>query len=240
QFARGQPKPKEDETPEQARNREEAEGREAVMTFILGLVAEPVPSKYLYDPPTDRLAEVRGRQVLEKYNCTGCHQVRSGVYEVIQNDTDTEAGKAFTGRLEDAYNRALNSNVSASDHVFPEHNAWTGLPSPYPDRLILYGLPSPPPADIEHYVRLTQALRFTKTVSKDQPREVRNIPAGEFVDLTGKEIISQSEPYGGKFANLIVSSKYLTQLDSQSYPSLQNGESPESRKALPPPLLREG
>src|SRR5207302_8307111 len=49
-----------------------------------------------------------------------------------------------------------------------------------------------------------------------------------------------SEPYGGKFANLIVSSKYLTQLDSQGYPTFPNGESPASRKALPPPLLREG
>jgi mono/diheme cytochrome c family protein len=241
QFARGHIKPKEDETPEQAKNREEAEAREAVMTFILGLVAEPVPSKYLYSPSGDRLAEVKGRQVLEKFNCIGCHQVRSGVYEVIPNEADTEASRAFGERLDAAYGRAMNSNLTASDHVFPEHNAWTGLPSPHPDRLMLYGLPSPSPSpDIDHYVRLTQAFRFTKTVNKDQPKDVRNIPAGEYVDLVEKEIIARSEPYGGDFANLIVRSRYLTQLDSQSYPTLPNGESPESRKALPPPLLREG
>jgi mono/diheme cytochrome c family protein len=240
QFAAAPITPKEGETPEQAKNREEAEGREAVMTFILGLVAEQVPSKYLYAPAGDRLAEVKGRKVLEKFNCIGCHQVRSGVYEVIQNDADTQAARDFSSRLEDAYGRAMNSNITATDHVFPEHNAWTGLPSPHPDRLIVYGLPSPPPQqEIDYYIRLTQALRFTRS-EKDQPKEVRNIPAGEYVDLSKKEIVSDSEPYGGEFANLMVRSKYLTQLDSQSYPSLPNGESPESRKALPPPLLREG
>src|SRR5207237_468958 len=65
QFARGHIKPHPDESMDQAKLREEAEAREAVMTFILGLVAEPVPSKYLNDPAPDRLAEVKGRQVLE-------------------------------------------------------------------------------------------------------------------------------------------------------------------------------
>src|SRR5207249_409201 len=60
---------------------EEARAREAVMTFILGLTAEPIPLKYISAPKADRQAEVRGRQVLEKYNCAGCHQLRPGVYE---------------------------------------------------------------------------------------------------------------------------------------------------------------
>src|SRR5262249_29701727 len=56
QFARGDITRRSDESEEQAKLREEAEGREAVMTFILGLVAEPTPAKYLNDPPPDRLA----------------------------------------------------------------------------------------------------------------------------------------------------------------------------------------
>src|SRR6202011_1044740 len=47
-FARGEVKPLPGESQEQAELREEAEAREAVMTFILGLVAEPVPLKYVY------------------------------------------------------------------------------------------------------------------------------------------------------------------------------------------------
>jgi len=79
-FHHGHAKPKGDESQEEADEREEAEAREAVMTFILGLVAEPVPSQYLNDPPPDRAAEVKGRQVLEKYNCAGCHQIAPGTY----------------------------------------------------------------------------------------------------------------------------------------------------------------
>ena len=59
--------------------KEEAEAREAVATFILGLIAEQVPVKSINQPKGDRLAEVKGRQILDKYNCAGCHLIRPGV-----------------------------------------------------------------------------------------------------------------------------------------------------------------
>src|SRR5207248_7020682 len=117
----------EGETIEQARAREEAEAREAVMTFILGLVAEPVPAKYLNDPTPDRLAEIKGRQVLDKFNCAGCHQVRAGVYEIIRNDEDMPVcyeppadqyltpSQKLPQRLDDAPRYAARSNLSISD-----------------------------------------------------------------------------------------------------------------------------
>ena len=43
------------------------------MTFILGMVGDPIPLKYIANPRPDRAAEVKGRQVLEKFNCGGCH-----------------------------------------------------------------------------------------------------------------------------------------------------------------------
>jgi mono/diheme cytochrome c family protein len=240
QFARGRIKPLEGETMEQAKAREEAEAREAVMTFVLGLVAEPVPASYMNAPPPDRLAEVKGRKVLEKYNCIGCHQVRPGVYEIIRTDEDSEASRDLASRLDERYKQAMNSTQGKGDHPFPEHNAWTGLPSPLADRLLAYGLPSPPPSsDIDHYVRLTQALRYSKG-GKDQPKEVNNIPAAEFVDLKGKDLIAHSTPFGGEFADLMVRSRYLTQIDPQNFATQANGESPASRSAWPPPLLREG
>src|SRR5207248_6590643 len=70
-----------DETPEQFEARalkEEAEGREAVMTFVLGLLAESIPAKYVNNPSGDKLAQVKGRQVLDKFNCAGCHILRPG------------------------------------------------------------------------------------------------------------------------------------------------------------------
>jgi len=233
-FARGHIKPLEGETQEQAEVREEAEALEAVMTFILGLVAEPVPTKYLNSPNIDRMAEVKGRQVLDKYNCGGCHQIRSGLYEL-------NPSSVLTGKLEEAYTRSTNGASYKSDYrtrMFLEHNAWTGLPSPNPDRLMLYGIPAPSPPDIEpgqEFARLSQALRFT-----DSSKQVHDIPAGEIVDFTNKELIARAEPFGGRFANLIVHAKHLTTRDSQKFQTAANGESPDSRAALPPPLLREG
>ena len=46
---------------------------EAVMTFVLGLVADPPIDKYVYHPPPRQRAIVEGHKVLEKFNCAGCH-----------------------------------------------------------------------------------------------------------------------------------------------------------------------
>jgi mono/diheme cytochrome c family protein len=235
-FARGHGKPKEGESQEQFEAREEAEAREAVMTFVLGLVAEPVPAKYLYDPSPDKLAEIKGRQVLEKYNCIGCHQVRPAVYELAKTP-------ALIKKLEELHDNAINSQAYKGDYHtrdFLEHNAWTGVASPLPDRLVLYGLPAPlqdlAPGNI--YVRLTQALQF-----KDSAQKQRDIPAGESIELAKVDVIpspSPSETFGGDFTNLIVRSKYLDQADPLKYHTDANGENADARAALPPPLLREG
>ena len=63
------------------KDKEEADNREAVMTFVLGLVAEPIALQYVNQPTGDRLAEIKGRQVLDKFNCAGCHVLRPGVYD---------------------------------------------------------------------------------------------------------------------------------------------------------------
>lgn len=49
---------------------------EAVMTFVLGLVSDPPPEQYVYNPPPRQKALVEGREVLEKFNCAGCHVLR--------------------------------------------------------------------------------------------------------------------------------------------------------------------
>jgi hypothetical protein len=47
--------------------------REAVITFVLGLVADPPSEKYIYQPTESRKAILDGERVLKKYNCAGCH-----------------------------------------------------------------------------------------------------------------------------------------------------------------------
>jgi len=47
--------------------------REAVITFVLGLVADPPNAQYIFQPDARAEALVKGRQVVEKFNCGGCH-----------------------------------------------------------------------------------------------------------------------------------------------------------------------
>jgi cytochrome c551/c552 len=49
--------------------------RESVITFVLGLVAEPPPYEFVYHPDERKQAFIAGRRALEKYNCTGCHML---------------------------------------------------------------------------------------------------------------------------------------------------------------------
>jgi mono/diheme cytochrome c family protein len=218
-FARGPVQPLEGESAEQAETRAEAEAREAVMTFVLGLVAEPIPLKYVYAPNSDRLAEAKGLHVLEKFNCAGCHQLKAGVY-------DFKANADVIEKLTETYNSAKAR--FPSEHRFLDHNAWVGPPQPTPDRVSMQGMPTTSAEEGQLVVRLTRALHFNVNAN-----EAGDIPAADFVILPEAALIGSGAPYGGVLANLLPN--YL--IDKKA-PNVT--DDPTARSALPPPLLREG
>jgi cbb3-type cytochrome oxidase cytochrome c subunit len=221
-FSRVEPQPNESKEAYEARSEKaEADAREEVMTFILGLVAEPVPTKYVNTPTAERLAEVRGRKVLDKYNCYGCHQVRPGVYEFKKNS------QPVLESLEAAYENA-QKNTMPADHAFP-HNAWLGQPQTRPDRYVAFGFPDASASDAKTVgVQLWEAVRFVNST-----KQTVDIPAFTVVGLPKQDMLSTAEPYGGTFADLLV--PYLVKRDPQAFK-----EAKYARAALPPPLLREG
>jgi hypothetical protein len=56
--------------------------REAVMTFVLGLVAEPPAPQYVHQPAPREQARLDGLVVAEQYNCGGCHQLRMDRWDI--------------------------------------------------------------------------------------------------------------------------------------------------------------
>src|SRR5262249_39648228 len=62
-----------------------AEEREAVITFVIGLVADPPQPKYIFRAKDRNAALVAGRAVLEKYNCGGCHILGLEKWQVSYN-----------------------------------------------------------------------------------------------------------------------------------------------------------
>jgi cytochrome c2 len=219
------------------RDKEEAEAREAVMTFILGLVAEPVPAEYLNRPNPDRLAEARGRKLVEQFNCVGCHEVRPGLYEF-----STKAPKALE-RLEKSYQAAVGNFAadfgSGQDplHAFLTDNAWKGAAPPWPDRLQAQGI-NFRKAEVEDgegeepIIRLTEAVHFVNRDGKP-----RDLPADSTARLPN-EFITVTAPLGGAFTHLLI--PYLNKKDSLLFKLDSAGDSDNARSVLPPQLFREG
>jgi len=54
---------------------------EQAMTFVLGLVAEPPAEQFVYKPDARQAAILKGREVLQKYNCGGCHMLGMETWE---------------------------------------------------------------------------------------------------------------------------------------------------------------
>jgi cytochrome c551/c552 len=58
------------------------EQREAVMTFVLGLVAEPPAPQFVHTPSPREQARLDGLVVAEQYNCGGCHALEMDRWDV--------------------------------------------------------------------------------------------------------------------------------------------------------------
>lgn len=241
--------------------REEAEAREAVMNFVLGLIAEPIPTKFVNNPTGDRGAEVKGRAVLEKFNCAGCHIVRPGSVDFkltrdkIWKEEEKDGQKikvahtfknAVLDSLEKQYTDFKERDDYAADHRFLNHNAWVGQLWKQPDRLRIRGITLPEGAFVNNQeaeeftpdgkfliYHLIDALRF-----KNQKGEIRDIPASIDLVLPREAIAPNSliREFGGAFAGIL--SKYLQGRDPQAFGGAQNLS--YSLLAGPPALIREG
>jgi cytochrome c2 len=253
-FARSRKKDKESDEDFEARSlKEEAEAREAVATFVLGLVAEPVPVVSVNQPTGDRMAEVKGRQVLDKYNCGGCHLVRPGTFDFKITDESQRS-------LENAYKVAVGRAKQAGDHYFGFHSDWVGKNPTSPEKLAATVARARLQTDEDDpnvksaEFRLTRALRFqgpdkrmkdieSASVLRLPPRDML-YPPPEAWDTPEAlaAFLKDKGPYGGTFANLLVG--YLVQKDKSNPTPLYaldgDGDSSKARAAVPPILLGQG
>ncbi len=219
---------------------EEAQDREAVMTFVLGLVAEPIPFKSVNQPKGDRLAEVKGRQILEKYNCGGCHLIRPGLFEFKVNPQVTQA-------LENSRKSAFLSD-GAADHVFPESYNWVG-PVPKGDVLTAFSSSSSPRLIKDNlYLPLTHALRYVGADGSYQniraAQSIKNLPKKDILypppealqsEESLKAFLHDHGPYGGTFSNLLAD--FLAKKNPDKFKAPNSGE---ARIAGPPILIGQG
>jgi hypothetical protein len=243
-FARVKLREGEGEMAFEARTRvEESEAREAVMTLILGLVGEPTPAKYLNDPAGDRLAEVRGRKVIDKYNCAGCHMVGAGSYDfqltpkVVKDLADWQ----------ESNDKSLKGDYGNDGNpFFTEHNAWhSQVPVPT-DRVTVHGVikdyyeeDEPKPMIIT-----TEAFRYPQGKKVHEVRAFGLVPVpynAKAKKIDERLMAVRSPVLGGHFADLL--SNFLIQVhkDRKEYePDVSFRDNGYARVSSPPPLHREG
>lgn len=69
--------------------------REEVMTFVLGLVADPPASEFVYSPTPREKARLDGLVVAERFNCSGCHTLQMDRWDLAYEPETMGSPPAF-------------------------------------------------------------------------------------------------------------------------------------------------
>ncbi len=193
---------------------------EQIATFVLGLVADPPPSHYLYQPEGRAHDRIEGERLLEQYNCTACHslsmpKILVGLSEEIlpppglSADENQRALDLFL-RLRPPRDPHTGEKLKTGEPVIGFHGTIAGRPNPEDDpedQLWSFDLWEPLSLDGDVY------LPFRKIV----------VPNRQFVG---------TEPgRGGDLAEWLI---------PRLATSLFGGDAAKARQAAPPTLWRQG
>ena len=111
------------------------EDREAVITFVLGLVADSPREKYVYRPDPRQQAVEAGLRVMDKFNCKGCHLVTPETWDLaFPKDSYAAQPSAQASEQSFAFQRPVFSHdqiaqSSAVDAQGLQHARVHGLPN---------------------------------------------------------------------------------------------------------------
>jgi hypothetical protein len=217
-----------------------ADEREAVITFVLGLVAAPPSVQFVYEPTPRRKAITEGMAVLEKYNCAGCHVLRPEIWSVeFASDEitapenppdfpflaiDASAAEIAASNRRDLVRGLFSahlvgmpalSNDDASVEVWDED--WEPID---PEELDEYGV---------------KELVYPIQLWKPAVVEGKVFDIGARVAVPALAIKQRIASDGGDLAKYLL--RRVTAIEKQSNP---NANGTESWSWVPPPLVGEG
>jgi cytochrome c2 len=204
---------------------------EAIETFILGLVAEPPASEYVYAPDERDRYRIEGEFLLAKYNCTGCHMLElpritfGADVEQIYATEITAADHAEGIDLLLQF-RKPHAALTGETRMFGIGEDATELPiASFHGLRYAYPDPEEEPEYQEHGFDTWQTLDFDFV---DQPK--RLLP-GSRLTVLDPLLVSETPARGGSFAEWLVEDLMKTTTGGNRYLAWQSS---------PPPLYQEG
>ena len=215
--------------------------REAVATFVLGLLADPPAEQFVHTPTPRKQAIVDGHRVLEKYNCAGCHILRPERWEVEYAEGDLEpppvepsypfVDAKFTSDTLAAAQTIdpLRGTLHATLYGMPEVSSETG-------QFLVTDEEEEPlePEDLEEYDPASLILRlqlWEPTILNGEPANVS--PTAMSVPTP---MLRKRYPAWGGDLTLQLLPK-VTEYEKETNPAARGNE---AWAWLPPPLLGEG
>ncbi len=213
--------------------------REAVATYVLGLVAEPPAEEFVYHPSPYSQARNEGRTVIEKYNCNGCHileldqwdlEYHPGDLEIPPDVTDYAFLKAHlsdrvleASATTDPARGVLHASIRGMQAIDDE----TALPIVWDDE-------GDPIEEGEEYDPSTLLYPFelwqpTAIDGQTHPVGVRQMA------VPAATILKRTPGWGGDLTRLLMPT--VTALEKKSNPAAKGSE---AMAWLPPPLVGQG
>jgi cytochrome c551/c552 len=197
--------------------------REAIMTFVLGLVAEPPAAKYVYKGTPRNVAIQRGRDVLEKFNCVGCHTIDMEKWEFDYEPGKLASPQPFDPAKEYAFVQPhfTPNEIEASKKVDRR-----GL-----GHAVVSGMPNPEVQEDEDgkpvwFFKPWQSVAINGNIFR---------AGGQEVEIPQANITAKHPPYGGDLARLL--HPVVFELEKKVNP---NAKASDAWGWVPPPLVNEG
>jgi len=219
-----------------------AEEREAVITFVLGLVSEPPAEKFVYQPAPAQQAIVDGRTVLERFNCAGCHTLDMEQWKIAFEEGTFESPSSVVDfpflaphldakKVAESLVKDDRGHYHADLHGLPVMNEQTGLAERFDED----GLPLEPDDDeSDPYYRFT-LWKDTLIEGEEWLVGLQDLMVPASRDGYGPNDGQAYPAWGGDLARYLY--PHVIEHAKLTNPQVKGSE---AWGWLPPPLMNEG
>ena len=213
------------------------EEREAIITFLLGLVAQPPAEKYVHVPDAARAAIIDGQELLDRYQCATCHVLEPQTWQLAypSGAFRPQPDKSVFPWVDHRFDEAPLLASRQADARGLLHATLAGMPAvadngrplvfdDFGDEL--FEDEDYPPGALEYLFQLWQPAAL----------DGRGYQVGRgMLTVLGDQILARQRAKGGFLAQYLL--PHVTRLERAVNPSAKGSE---AWGWLPPPLVGQG